>query len=85
MMPARLKKGDPIEGPGRWKLSPSWNKAGETAFISCPGCGTNFDLSGNAIDHLTSKVTPEVECPVNCGFKGFIVLKRWTQRKGEAK
>lgn len=78
----RLRRGKPIDERGRWKIVPS--AKGETACVSCPKCGNVFTIKGHAIDHLTSKVTPEVVCPMKCGFKERIVLKGWTQRHQEA-
>lgn len=75
----RLRRGKPIDERGRWKLTPG--PKGDTACISCPKCGLVFTIGGHVIDHLTSKVTPEVVCPGKCGFKDRVVLKGWTQRK----
>jgi len=47
-----------------------------SAGFKCPTCGVKAYLTDHEVD-ASGKVTPSVECPLECGFHEHVVLEGW--------
>ena len=73
-MRTEIKNGNVITHDGKWQ------KAGESAYLSCPKCGLVGWLQGTHSIDAAGKVDPSVVC--GCGWHKFVTLLGWNDGIG---